>query len=143
MKIDSEQVVQLRRDHGWSQEELAISSGLNLRTIQRIEKEGVVSLQSKKALAATFSIDLSSLDYIEPTISVNYEYKTVVLKSDVSWISGWGKKDKYDKEFQLDKMLNEYAADGWKVHTVNHGSSVHGGAGQVMVLLERETTASN
>ncbi|MFC3093617.1 DUF4177 domain-containing protein [Alteromonas sediminis] len=138
MKVDSEQIIQLRRDHGWSQEELAVSAGLNLRTVQRIEKEGVISLQSKKALASVFSIDLSTLDYVEPVHTKHFEYKTVVLKNDVSWISGWGKKTKHDASYEVDTILNTFAEAGWRVHTVNHGSSVHGGAGQMQVLLERE-----
>ena len=43
-------------------EELAIASGLNLRTIQRIESYGSASLQSTKALAAALDIDTRDLD---------------------------------------------------------------------------------
>lgn len=142
MKIDAELITQLRHEKSWSQEELALSSGLNLRTIQRIEREGVISLQSKKALAATFDIDTSALDYHEPEVVEQYEYKSVVLKNDVSWISGWGKKVKDEGPFDIDGALNSYAQDGWKIHTISYGSSVHGGAGQVMVLLERKYQTS-
>ncbi len=48
MKINAELVVKLRKATPWSQDELAIASGLNLRTIQRIEKQATASLQSKK-----------------------------------------------------------------------------------------------
>ncbi|WP_448564850.1 DUF4177 domain-containing protein [Thalassotalea ganghwensis] len=143
MKIDAELVVQLRQKKLWSQEELAISSGLNLRTIQRIEREGVISLQSKKALAATFDIDVSTLDYIEQEQVTRYEYKTVILKSDISWMSAWGKKDKDEGPFGIDNAINQYAFEGWKVHTVTYGTSVHGGAGQVMLLLERQLTTTS
>ena len=47
----------------WSQDELAIASGLNLRTIQRIESEASASLQSKKALASALDLDVQDLDY--------------------------------------------------------------------------------
>ena len=57
--------MQLRKNKAWSQDELAIASGLNLRTVQRIESEALASLQSKKALAAAFDIDIHDLDYEE------------------------------------------------------------------------------
>jgi ribosome-binding protein aMBF1 (putative translation factor) len=47
MKINVDAVLEARRQRAWSQEELATASGLNLRTIQRIESEGAASLQSK------------------------------------------------------------------------------------------------
>ena len=65
MKINAELVIALRTQRAWSQEELSIASGLNLRTIQRIEKEGSVSLQSKKALASVFGIDIHDLNPVE------------------------------------------------------------------------------
>ena len=137
MKVDSDVVISLRIARSWSQEELASASGLNLRTIQRIEREGVISLQSKKALAAAFDINISELDYIERRNLQRYEYKTVVFDNDVKWLSGWGKK-KAQGPFKLDEQINEYARLGWKICSVNHGSSVHGGAGQVSILFERE-----
>ena len=39
MKINVDLVLSARKQKSWSQEELAIASGLNLRTIQRIESE--------------------------------------------------------------------------------------------------------
>ena len=53
MKINADLVLKARKGKSWSQEELAIASGLNLRTIQRIESEASASLQSKKALAVS------------------------------------------------------------------------------------------
>ena len=137
MKIDAALVVELRKERSWSQEELAVASGLNLRTVQRIEREGSISLQSKKALAAAFEVEATSLDYIEPTCVTQYEYKTVVLKSDATWISGWGKKKFNDGPFEIDSTINDYAAKGWRVHTITYGNSVHGGAGQAIVVFER------
>ena len=37
MNINADVVLKARKQKFWSQEELAIASGLNLRTIQRIE----------------------------------------------------------------------------------------------------------
>lgn len=63
MKVNAELVLKLRNQNSWTQEELAIASGLNLKTIQRIEKKASASLQSKKALASVFNIDIQDLDY--------------------------------------------------------------------------------
>jgi DNA-binding XRE family transcriptional regulator len=65
MKINADLVVKLRRERSWSQDELAVASGLNLRTIQRMEKDASASLQSKKAVAAAFDIDTRDLDTSE------------------------------------------------------------------------------
>ena len=134
MIIDKELVKTLRNKQAWSQEELAVASGLNLRTVQRIEKEGSISLQSKKALASVFGLNIEDLDYVEPESC--FEYKSVVFKNDVDWLSTWGKNNK-QAEYNFDAQLNSYAKQGWRVHTLNYGSSVHGGAGQVAVLFER------
>lgn len=62
MKINAELVARLRKERSWSQDELAIASGLNLRTVQRVEKDASASLQTKKALAAALDIDARDLD---------------------------------------------------------------------------------
>ncbi|WDE02590.1 DUF4177 domain-containing protein [Thalassomonas actiniarum] len=133
MKIDSELVVELRANRSWSQEELGITSGLNIRTIQRIEKEGTVSLQSKKALAAAFDIDIHDLDYKELPAMKKYEYQSVVLKFDI----GWSKKASVGP-FEFDQALNEYASEGWRLNNLTVGTTVHGGSGQAIAVLERE-----
>lgn len=54
--------IQKRRlDRGWSQEELALHSGLSVRTIQRIEHGKTASLESLKCLAAVFETSVSEL----------------------------------------------------------------------------------
>ena len=68
MKVNAELIIKLRKERSWSQAELAIVSGLNLRTIQRIEKYASASLESKKALAAALDIDARNLDYEETSM---------------------------------------------------------------------------
>src|SRR6186713_601695 len=83
MKINADLVVRLRKKRSWSRDEFAIASGLNLRTIQRIEKYASASLQSKKAMAAALDIDTRDLDNEEvpmkpcPVCGSNeiYQYK--------------------------------------------------------------------
>ena len=54
-------VQKLRLQRGWSQQQLAELSGLNVRTIQRIEKGQEPSVESLKSLAAVFNLDFSTL----------------------------------------------------------------------------------
>ena len=63
MKINNELVRKLRIGRSWTQEKLADASGLNLRTIQRIETDGVASLQSCAAMAQALEVEpLALLD---------------------------------------------------------------------------------
>jgi transcriptional regulator with XRE-family HTH domain len=66
MKVDSERVRAERRKRAWSQEHLAGTTGLGLRTIQRIESTGTASNESISALASVFSIPLSDIGVPAP-----------------------------------------------------------------------------
>lgn len=59
--FDTARLKQLRQQRFWSQDELATISGLSVRTIQRIERSGVCSTESKKALASAFDLTPSDL----------------------------------------------------------------------------------
>lgn len=54
-------VKKLRLQHGWSQDQLSLLSGLSVRTIQRIEKGHKAGLESLKSLAAVFDIHVMEL----------------------------------------------------------------------------------
>ncbi len=53
-------VRKLRLQKGWSQDQLAALSGLSVRTIQRIERGQNPSLESCRAFAAVFEVDIST-----------------------------------------------------------------------------------
>jgi len=55
-------VQKLRLKHGWSQQQLAQASGLNVRTVQRIEAGFPASTESLKSLAAVFEVPFSTLN---------------------------------------------------------------------------------
>lgn len=76
MKINVKIILKLREEKAWSQEELANASGLNLRTIQRIEKRGTASLHSKKVLASAFDLDIQDLNYKEKQMAPCPECKS-------------------------------------------------------------------
>lgn len=61
MNIDSARLRALRTARQWSQEQLAQLSGLNLRTIQRLEAGAKISTESLRALAAVFEVPADSL----------------------------------------------------------------------------------
>lgn len=54
-------VRKLRLQRAWSQDQLAQCSGLNIRTIQRIERGQKAGLESLKSLAAVFEVELDEL----------------------------------------------------------------------------------
>jgi transcriptional regulator with XRE-family HTH domain len=53
---------QLRLSKRLTQEQLATMSGLNVRTVQRIESGQKASLESLKCLASALDVDVSTLD---------------------------------------------------------------------------------
>lgn len=55
-------IQKLRLKHGWSQQQLANSSGLSVRTIQRIEAGQPANTETLKSIAAVFEIDFSTLN---------------------------------------------------------------------------------
>jgi transcriptional regulator with XRE-family HTH domain len=59
--VSHKKVKKLRLDNGWSQEQLARITGLSYRTIQRIERNGRCSLDSKMALSSAFGISFLEL----------------------------------------------------------------------------------
>lgn len=68
-------VKKLRDKNGWSQEQLAEYSGLNVRTIQRVESGQKASIETLKCLASVFEVDISKLT----------EEITVIDKESEKW----------------------------------------------------------
>ncbi|KZN62846.1 hypothetical protein N473_18195 [Pseudoalteromonas luteoviolacea CPMOR-1] len=131
MKINAELVLSARQDKAWSQDELAIVSGLNLRTVQRIESEGTASLQSKKAIASALDLSISELDHEEPKTMTKYEYKTLELPFKFG-IFKQGTPD-------IDEALNAEGKDGWRLkQMVLPASSNMGQSEKMIAILERE-----
>ncbi|TAJ91506.1 MAG: helix-turn-helix domain-containing protein [Gammaproteobacteria bacterium] len=61
-------VRKLRLQRGWSQSQLAEMAGVTSRTIQRIEQGQKSSLETSKALASVFEVDLSIFQPEEETM---------------------------------------------------------------------------
>ena len=61
MQLNQKTIKQLRDDKNWTQQSLADACGLSLRTIQRVEKEGVASRETMMSLCAVFEVKQSYL----------------------------------------------------------------------------------
>ena len=138
MIIDTQRIITLRKEQAWSQEELALASGLNIRTIQRIESQGHASLQSKKAIAAAFDVAISTFD--KPSVSTvkQYEFKTLAIENNQGFLAGLKKSTLPD----LASILNQQGKDGWslvQILTPDLAQGVvTGKAGQLVAVLQRE-----
>ena len=99
MRINADLVIKARKSKSWSQEELAIAAGLNLRTVQRIESEAAASLQSKKALASALDLDIHDLESQEIDMPQQWDYRVIETK------------DRTDLQPELAHLGNE----GWEL----------------------------
>lgn len=135
MNINAALVKQLRSEKFWSQEELATASGLNLRTVQRIEKEATASLQSKKALAGAFGIAVKDLEYQESSSMQIYEYKTL----DIEWKQGFLSGLKSARLPDLTPTLNREGQEGWRLVQILMPELAMGGqsAVKLVAIFER------
>ena len=61
MLVDSKKLKALRGSRNWTQQHLAEVCDLSMRTIQRVEKDGVASNETVAAYATTFQLDAAEL----------------------------------------------------------------------------------
>lgn len=86
-----------RRERAWPQQQLADIAGVNLRTVQRVEKDGAASFETLKGIAIAFDVDVKDLEspptikevknlhkrvYLMPRISSGNELSKVVVNSE-------------------------------------------------------------
>ncbi|BBN82222.1 hypothetical protein PA25_22070 [Pseudoalteromonas sp. A25] len=121
MKISANRVVELRKSRSWSQSELARLAGLNLRTVQRIEREGVASTKSKNALADVFGLSSSDLDKTSPTNQYEFKVLEIAFDSNISL------ELNSPLALELNTQLNKHGQAGWKLAQVIAPESIAGG----------------
>lgn len=129
MRINAKLVSELRAKCAWSQDELATAAGLNLGTVQRIENLGTASLQSAKAIAAAFEVELDELKFVPEKAMSKYEYKTVVLPFRFG-IFKQGLPD-------IQTALTKEGRDGWRFKQLVLPSSDWGKSDSMIAILER------
>lgn len=92
-------IKRLRTEKNWSQEELAIASGLSSRTIQRMETDGSGSTSSVKSIASALEVEVHNLEEKPRTdlIGVRWGYAGVIVGTIgatiailTNWLSGNG-----------------------------------------------------
>ena len=88
MNVNRELIKALRLKRSWSQEKLADEAGISLRTVQRIETDGVASLQSRVAIADAFEIEPVDLD-IEVSVAVDNEHRGELHSRILSFVLRW------------------------------------------------------
>tara|TARA_B100002003_G_scaffold246330_1_gene275740 strand:+ start:2732 stop:3076 length:345 start_codon:yes stop_codon:yes gene_type:complete len=73
VKLKQAVIRKFRVSKGWTQEKLAEESGVHSRTIQRIENDGVASIQSLNAIAGALDVEPKLLQQIESEMQASAE----------------------------------------------------------------------
>lgn len=68
-----------RNDRAWTQTQLAEITGVTLRTIQRVEKDGAASFETMMGIASAFDIDVKELTQPESLNQRKKSHKSVYL----------------------------------------------------------------
>ncbi|NOU49795.1 DUF4177 domain-containing protein [Pseudoalteromonas sp. JBTF-M23] len=136
MKISAKRVVELRKSRYWSQSKLASMSGLNLRTIQRVEREGVASNKSKIAIAEALGVNVSEL-YIN-TSSSQYEFKVLEIALDRNIALDLNNP----LVLELSTELNKHGQAGWKLAQIMVPEAIMGSfavpSHKLLAVMQRE-----
>ncbi len=92
MHLDNNAVRELRLDRGWTQQQLADACGVSMRTVQRVEKDGVASLETTTALGVVFGVErrdllrVSSPEEVETVSTISL--KLIVLGTLLGFVVG-------------------------------------------------------
>lgn len=108
----AEKVKMERRKRGWSQEQLAEITRLNVRTIQRVEKNGVAALDTLQTLASIFNLKVEGLSFGPDKNQKSKNQKVhflTRLKSGSEIISNMGKMEMHQSSY--DELKSEEEAE--------------------------------
>ena len=86
MRVEFKMVKALRIDNGWTQQQLADVTNLNIRTIQRIENQGIASIESVNSLCAVFKVDRSLILTPEETLSMRKTKELISIRKKASYL---------------------------------------------------------
>ncbi len=76
MEVSADLIKQMRQERGWTQQHLADACSVNLRTIQRVEKQGQAANETVLALCAVFDVERSRLSVIPVVDATQLEVVT-------------------------------------------------------------------
>ncbi|HEU4654644.1 MAG TPA: helix-turn-helix transcriptional regulator [Steroidobacteraceae bacterium] len=88
MNISSEKVRRLREGKSWSQEHLASASGVSVRTVQRVEAEGLGSAETRLALASALNVAASELLLRSPENTSHTVHRGLPRAALLGWAVG-------------------------------------------------------
>ncbi len=83
MKINAEKIIEERKIRAWSQQHLADASAVSLRTIQRVENNGSGSLETVKALASCFELEVTKLFQPEVPLKKSHSKSKIAILSSM------------------------------------------------------------
>ena len=89
MHVNADLIKSTRESVPWSQSELAIAAGLSLRTVQRVERDNVASLDTIRAIAA--ALNLAAKDLI---ISNGPEFNAKATGAELKSIANGSTNDR-------------------------------------------------
>ncbi|RUO64703.1 helix-turn-helix transcriptional regulator [Idiomarina ramblicola] len=84
MQIDAAKVIDLRNRRGWTQQHLADACAVSLRTVQRVEKEGIASQETVAALCSVYEIERQVIEL--DTVSRANNNNAVNPQRPPSWL---------------------------------------------------------
>ena len=79
MLVDADKIKLMRLEQGWTQDQMAELCGVSTRTIQRIEKTGVASLETTNALASVFKTERTQLLMTEGVRPASIEFSRTTV----------------------------------------------------------------
>ncbi len=87
MLLNESLVKEIRINKGWTQAQLADLCAINIRTIQRVESDGLASLETTMALASAFGLETKDL-FADPKTKNNYKIIYLLLGLLAGFILG-------------------------------------------------------
>jgi DNA-binding XRE family transcriptional regulator len=91
VEVSADLIKQMRQERGWTQQHLADACSVNLRTIQRVEKQGQAANETVLALCAVFEVERSRLSVIPVVNAAQLEvvtYRNPLMFILVALLSG-------------------------------------------------------
>ena len=88
MIINTSLIKETRISKGWTQAQLADLCAVNIRTIQRVESDGLASLETTMAIASAFEIETKDL-FADPKITKKHSYKTTYIVLRLGLLAGF------------------------------------------------------
>lgn len=135
IKTNVKKIKKWRAERCWSQEHLAETAGISLRTVQRIENGRAASRDSVMALASAFNVDVGTLTLdidaeVAKAVEAEKAKKQLQFKMSfvihlVSYVLVIGILVLVNLASNPDKLWFVWPAVGWGIGLLAHGATVY------------------